>query len=90
MLHGRAGSVEDERCGSLKPLRTISLQRERKGIDSAPGAVYVLNDGVIVRFFTMEPVVWNTRAVVLCNHYGSCRCTESKNSKAFFFNLDDV
>ena len=63
MLHGRAGSVEDERCGSLKPLRTISLQRERKGIDSAPGAVYVLNDGVIVRFFTMEPVVWNTRAV---------------------------
>ena len=50
MLHGGAGSVEDERCGSLTPLRSIAPQKARKGIDSAPGAVYVLNDGVIVRF----------------------------------------
>ena len=63
MLHGTAGSVEDERCGSLTPLRSIAPQKARKGIDRAPGAVYVLNDGVIVRFFTTEPVVWNTRAV---------------------------
>ena len=63
MLHGRAGSVEDERCGSLTPLRSIALQKARKGIDSAPGAVYVLNDGVIVRFFATEPAVWNTKAV---------------------------
>ena len=37
----------------------------RKGIGSAPGAVYVLNDGVIVRCSTAEPVVWKTSAVVL-------------------------
>ena len=81
MFHGTAGSVEDERCGSLTPLRSIAPQKARKGLDSAPDAVYVLNDGVVARFFATELAVWNTTAVK-ASFVIDCICDGSCNKKA--------